>query len=112
MSKPAVTRTERGLVVTGTRITLYQLVDYREAGWTPKLIAVRLGLDEDRVAGVMAWMADNQVLVAREHAEIVARDEAIRTHWDETNASKLAQLGTSPDALRAKLKQRIGATSP
>ena len=33
-----VVRTERGLSVFGTRITLYQIMDYLKAEWHPKLI--------------------------------------------------------------------------
>jgi len=36
--KTAVTRTERGLVIAGTRITLYQLMDYIQAGHPHSLI--------------------------------------------------------------------------
>ena len=33
-----VVRTERGLSISGTRKTLYQVMDYVAAGWPPKLI--------------------------------------------------------------------------
>ncbi len=32
-TQPTVVRTEHGLVVAGTRITLYQLMNYLKAGW-------------------------------------------------------------------------------
>ncbi|MFN8976754.1 MAG: DUF433 domain-containing protein, partial [Pseudanabaena sp.] len=31
-NKPAITRTERGLTISGTRITLYQVIDSSHAG--------------------------------------------------------------------------------
>ncbi|WP_334311644.1 hypothetical protein [Kamptonema animale] len=33
--KAAIIRTERGLTIAGTRITLYQLMDYIHAGYPP-----------------------------------------------------------------------------
>ena len=34
----SIIRTERGLTIAGTRITLYDVMDHLVAGWTPKLI--------------------------------------------------------------------------
>jgi hypothetical protein len=39
-----VIRTERGLTIAGTRITLYDVLDYLYAGWPRKLIRDRLDL--------------------------------------------------------------------
>ena len=33
-----VVRTDRGLSIAGTRMTLYQIMDYLKAEWPPKLI--------------------------------------------------------------------------
>ena len=35
--QPRVVRTERGLSIAGTRITLYDVMDYLKADWPPKL---------------------------------------------------------------------------
>lgn len=34
----AIIRTERGLTIAGTRITLYDVMDYLTSGWFPQLI--------------------------------------------------------------------------
>ena len=36
--EPAIIRTERGLTIAGTRITLYDVMDYLKAQYPPKLI--------------------------------------------------------------------------
>ena len=33
-----VNRTEHGLTICGTRITIYDVMDHLEAGWAPKLV--------------------------------------------------------------------------
>jgi len=38
ISQNTVVRTERGLSIAGTRITLYDVMDYITAGWPPRLI--------------------------------------------------------------------------
>jgi hypothetical protein len=37
-NEPAITRTERGLTISGTRITLYQIMDYIHANYPRHLI--------------------------------------------------------------------------
>jgi len=39
-----IIRTERGLTISGTRITLYDVMDYRKAHYPSKLIREKLGL--------------------------------------------------------------------
>ncbi|MDM8550389.1 hypothetical protein QUF72_09935 [Desulfobacterales bacterium HSG2] len=41
-----VVRTDRGLSVAGTRITLYSIMDYIRADWPPKLIRDRFYLTD------------------------------------------------------------------
>jgi hypothetical protein len=48
-----IVRTERGLSLVGTRITLYEIMDYLKAEWPPKLIQQWLDLSDPQIAGVM-----------------------------------------------------------
>ena len=52
-SQPMIVRTERGLSLVGTRITLYEIMDYLKAEWPPKLIQQWLDLSDPQIAGVM-----------------------------------------------------------
>ncbi len=54
-----VVRTDRGLSVAGTRITLYSITDYVRAGWPPKLIRDRLGLSDRQLSDSQTWEAGN-----------------------------------------------------
>ena len=44
--RPTVIRTGRGLTVSGTRITLYTILDYLHADWPPKLVQQWLDLGD------------------------------------------------------------------
>ena len=44
--QPTVVRTDRGLSIAGTRITLYSIMDYVKADWPPKLIRDRFNLTD------------------------------------------------------------------
>jgi len=110
MSTNPVSRTERGLVVTGTRITLYEILDYRVAGWTLDRMADQLSLEKGVLTETLAWMDENRDLAARESEEVNARSRENRAYWEQRNSDRLASLSAGPNELRAKLEQRFGAT--
>ncbi len=45
----AIIRTERGLTITGTRITLYDVMDYMTAQYPPKFIRGLFELTEEQI---------------------------------------------------------------
>ncbi len=49
-----IIRTERGLTIAGTRITLYDIMGHLEAGWTPKLIQNWLPLTEEQLNAALS----------------------------------------------------------
>jgi uncharacterized protein (DUF433 family) len=52
--KAAIIRTERGLTIAGTRITVYDIMDYLNAGWTPKLIPGWLRLADEQLNAALS----------------------------------------------------------
>lgn len=55
-----IIRTERGLTIAGTRITLYKLMDYIHAGYPPKLIRNNFYITAEGatiIARMPAWRA-------------------------------------------------------
>src|SRR6266542_3737218 len=56
VDNPTVIRTERGLTIAGTRITLYLVMDYIKAEWPPRLIQHWLDLTDTQIAGVMEYI--------------------------------------------------------
>ena len=51
--QPTVIRTGRALSIAGTRITLYSIMDYLQAGWPPHLIRDELNLTAKQMTAVM-----------------------------------------------------------
>jgi uncharacterized protein (DUF433 family) len=62
-----VIRTERGLTIAGTRITLYDVLDYLHAGWPRKLIRDRLDLTEQQVADALVYINTHKAEVEAEY---------------------------------------------
>lgn len=113
---PIVTRTERGLSIVGTRITLYDVMDYIHADWPPKLIQDWLNLTSEQIAGVMDYINQHREEVEAEYQQVLERAEEVRQYWEERNRGRVSQLDPndlSPErrALWDKLqawKERIG----
>jgi uncharacterized protein (DUF433 family) len=113
---PTVIRTERGLTIAGTRITLYDVMDYVTADWPSKLIRDRLNLTDQQITDVMDYIATHRAEVEAEYQDVLREAQANRQYWDERNRERFAQIAALPpkpgqEALREKLrawKARIG----
>jgi uncharacterized protein (DUF433 family) len=91
-----VVRTERGLTIAGTRITLYDVMDYLTAGWPPKLIRDRLELTDRQIADVMAYIEAHRAEVEAEYQTVLQNAEEIRQYWEERNRERLARIAAQP----------------
>ena len=60
-----IVRTERGLTIAGTRITLYDVMDYVTDGWPPKLIRDRLGLSDRQIAEAISYIETHRARSGR-----------------------------------------------
>ena len=88
---PTVIRTERGLTVDGTRITLYAILDYLHADWPPKLVQHWLDLSDQQMADVLAYLDSHRAEVEQEYQQVVQQAETLRAYWDGQLQEHLAQ---------------------
>jgi uncharacterized protein (DUF433 family) len=105
---PTVVRTSRGLSIAGTRITLYDMMDYVQAGWPPKLIRDRLNLTDQQVTDALAYIAEHRASVEAEYEQVLEQAEENRRYWEERNRERLAEIAALPPkpeqaAIRAKI---------
>jgi uncharacterized protein (DUF433 family) len=91
-----VVRTERGLSISGTRITLYSILDYLKEGWPPRLIRDWLNLTDQQIAGALQYLADHREEVEAEYQQVLQEAEEIRGYWEERNRERLAQIAGMP----------------
>ena len=106
--QPTVVRTERGLTIAGSRLTLYDVVDYVVAGWPPVEIRDWLYLTDEQMRDVMAYIAAHRAEVEQEYRVVLQRAEEERRYWEERNRERFAQIaamppGTDYPEARAKL---------
>lgn len=109
-----IVRTERGLSLAGTRITLYDIMEYLEAGWPPRLIQHWLNLTEQQIADVLAYITAHRDTVEAEYQLVLEHAEANRHYWEERNRERFEQIAKLPpkpgyEAVYARLQARRAA---
>lgn len=107
----AIIRTERGLTITGTRITLYDVMDFLKAQYPPKLIRDKFNLTDEQINAALSYLEANRIQVEVEYQEVLHTREEIRQYWEERNREHFVQIAAMPrkpgqEALWAKLEEQ------
>ncbi len=110
LERPAIVRTERGLTLAGSRVTLYDILDYLEDGRSPEQIRDLLLLSDGDMHTALAYIAAHGEQVDAEYRELTRESEEIRQYWEDRNRKRLAQIAAMPKpelhALRTRLEAR------
>jgi uncharacterized protein (DUF433 family) len=104
-----IIRTNRGLTISGTRITLYDVMDYFTAGYPAKLIREKLCLTDAQIEAALSYIEAHQTEVEAEYQQVLQFAEDNRQYWEERNREHFARLAATPpkpgqEAFRAKLQ--------
>jgi uncharacterized protein (DUF433 family) len=91
-----IVRTERGLTIAGTRITLYDVMDYVKSNYPPQLIGDILGLTDEQTAAALSYIQAHQAEVEAEYQIVLQEAEEIRQYWEERNRDRLAEIAKLP----------------
>jgi uncharacterized protein (DUF433 family) len=108
-NQASIIRTERGLTISGTRITLYDIMDYLNAGWMPKLLRGWLYLTEDQLNAALSYIKEHRNEVEAEYQTVLQTAQEIREYWEEKNRERIARIAAMPpkpgqEAIRAKIQ--------
>jgi uncharacterized protein (DUF433 family) len=105
-----IIRTERGLTISGTRITLYDLMDYIHAGYPPQLIRNYFYITDDQFKSAMSYIENHREQVEREYQIVLKEAEETRQYWEERNKERLAYIATlapKPENITAYQKLQV-----
>lgn len=91
-----IIRTERGLTISGTRITLYDVMDYVTAQYPPKFIQGLFDLTEAQINAALAYIETNRVEVEAEYQQVLKESEELRQYYEERNRDLIDRLATKP----------------
>jgi len=106
-----IIRTERGLTISGTRTSLYDVIDFLKAHYPPKLIRDTFNLTDAQINAALSYIEANQVQVEAEYQEVLQNREEIRRYWEDRNRERFAQIAEMPrkpgqEAFWAKLEEQ------
>ncbi len=83
-------RTERGLTLAGTRITLYQFMDYICAGYSLKSFRYHFSqITDKQFDTAMSYIEVNRAEVETEYQIVLKEAEESRQYWEEQNREKM-----------------------
>lgn len=95
-AQAGIIRTGRGLTIAGTRITLYDIMDYVKADWPRVLIQQWLSLTDAQIDDALAYIAAHRDEVEADYRLVIEQSETARAYWEERNRERLAQLRDLP----------------
>jgi uncharacterized protein (DUF433 family) len=91
-----ILRTERGLTIAGSRISLYEVIDLLKAQYPPKLIRDMFNLTDEQINAALLYINDNKTEIEAEYQEVLLTREEIWQYWGEYNRERFAQIATAP----------------
>lgn len=114
--QPTVVRTDRGLSVAGTRITLCSIMDYIKADYPAVLIRDMFSLTDRQISDVMNYIKTHRPAVEAEYQLVLQQAEESRKYWENRNRDHFARIAAMPprpgqEKIRTKLrtaKARLG----
>ncbi|MEA5620945.1 DUF433 domain-containing protein [Cronbergia sp. UHCC 0137] len=104
-----IIRTERGLTISGTRITLYDVMDYVTEHYPSKFIRAMLGLTDEQVNAALSYIETYRAEVEAEYRLVLKEAEELRQYYEGQNRERTARIASKPpkpgtEAIRAKLQ--------
>lgn len=106
-----VVRTGRGLTISGTRTTIYEVIDCLKADWPPALIRDWLMLTEAQLTAALVYIETHRDEVEGEYQLVLQEAEEMRTYWEARNRIRfqhIAQLPPPPG--RKALYEKVRAS--
>jgi uncharacterized protein (DUF433 family) len=88
---PLVARTERGLVLRGTRLTLYDIWERLEHGLSRQQVQCMYRLSAEQIKGVIEYIEEHRQAFEAEFQLVKARAQESRRYWELRNREKLSQ---------------------
>lgn len=92
----AIVRTERGLTIAGTRITLYDVMDYVTAQYPPKFIRSLFDLTEEQINAALDYIEAHRVEVEAEYQQVLQETEELRKYYEDQNRERVTRSIAKP----------------
>ncbi|BAU14719.1 hypothetical protein LEP3755_52700 [Leptolyngbya sp. NIES-3755] len=87
-----IIRTERGLTIANTRITLYDVMDYVTAQYPPHFIRGLFDLTESQINAALAYIEVHRAEVEAEYQQVLKESEELRQYYEAQNRDRVAHI--------------------
>ena len=106
-----IIRTERGLTIAGTRITLYDVMEYLAAQYPPKFSRSLFNLSDAQINAALVYIQANRTEVEAEYQIVLKEAEELQKYYEEQNHELVAKIAKMPpppgrEAAWEKLQQQ------
>ena len=88
--------TERGLTISGTRITLYDVIDLLKAAYPPKLVRDKFNLTDEQIDAALSYIKENQTQIEKKYQEVLQTREEIYQYWTDRNREHFDRIAKIP----------------
>jgi len=78
-----IVETPRGPSVAGTRITVYDVMDYLKGNWSRRFITQIMRITDEQLDAALAYIAAHKEEVEQEYAAILRREAELRAHYEK-----------------------------
>lgn len=95
----------RGPELAGTRITVFDVLHYHDAGWQPSSIALALGISTQQVDALLRHFSDHEV-------ELRTEQKRIQSRLDEGNPPEIEQRLSESRAKLLKFRESLRKAPP
>lgn len=95
-TEPTIVRTERGLTLSGTRLTVYDVYDLARADWERGEIRDLLGLSDAQIDVLLVYIEQHRAEVEADYREIERQSDEIRRYWEDRNREWMEQIAGLP----------------
>lgn len=94
--KTTIILTERGLTISGTRITLYDIMDYVTAQYPAKFIRSLFNLTDEQINIALAYIDEHRSEVEAEYQIVLKESKELQAYYEERNRDLIVRLATKP----------------
>ncbi|HAO20400.1 MAG TPA: DUF433 domain-containing protein [Desulfobacteraceae bacterium] len=94
--RPTIVRTERGLTICGSRLTLYMIMEFLKTGYSWDEIRDEFRLTFRQTDEIREFLEDHR---EEEYEQVVALAESNRRYWEERNRERFEQIAKNPLAV-------------
>lgn len=90
-----IVRTPRGLSIKGTRLTLYNVMDFYLADYQREAIRDRLALTDSQIDAALSYIENHYNEVFAEYKQVIAKAEQNQHKWNDALAKHLTKSPVS-----------------